>query len=132
MPKSPDFPKNRTIGEVIANIRKPHPLADTAWYKVGPSEAHGVNFTNSAHNYPGSTNPDTPVSWYMSDDGEIRIRGVLEAAVGAIFRLPVEARPEFSQTFICATEQDSTEEDAVIHFDIKFRAFEEQPDVEED
>lgn len=131
MPKSPNYPSNRTIGEVIASMRKPAPGADTAWYRIGPSEPHGINFTNSATSWVNSSLA-VPVSWYLGEDGEVKIRGTVHASHGVMFRLPPEARPEFSQTFICATETGDTDDEATIHLNIKFRAFEEEPDAVED
>lgn len=128
MPRSPDLPGSRTLPDIISGIKKPKPGVDTAWYKVGPSEAHGINFTNSATNWVNSSLA-VPISWYLAEDGEIRIRGAVESAVGVMFRLPPEARPEFSQTFICPTEAGSDETDAVIHLDIKFRSYQAPDDT---
>lgn len=104
MSRLPDLPKNRTIGDLISEIRRPKPMPDNAWYKVGPSEAHGINFTNSAVNVLDPTNPVTPLSWYLEDNGQVRIRGKVTTDAGVLFRLPQEARPEFSETFPCTIE----------------------------
>jgi hypothetical protein len=74
MPKTPDFKSNRTFNDIISEGRRPRPLPETGWNYVGPSEAHGVNFQNGWANVGASS---VPASWYLSEDGEVRLRGRL-------------------------------------------------------
>lgn len=119
MPRSPDFPRRKTISDIFQDIRKPDTGPDTAWYKVGPSEPHGINFTNSWLNVTSSTLPNC--SWYHNDDGEVRMRGrITGGAVGSVVTvLPPEIRPEYSCYFPVESETDD-------HYDlanIRFRAY---------
>lgn len=106
MAKTPGFKIARTIPEMIADARRPKIKADTAWYKVGISEFQGVGFTNSWLNVgflAGITH--APTGWYLSENGEVRLRGVVDGGLPGtvIFNLPEEVRPEYAQTFVCAT-----------------------------
>lgn len=109
MSKTPDLNVNRTIGEVIAAQRKPNIQSETGWYNVGEEWAVGepitVGFTNAWGNagiFDGITH--APVGWYLAEDGEVRLRGVIDGGVAgdSVFQLPIEVRPEYAQTFICA------------------------------
>jgi hypothetical protein len=72
MPKTPDFNQNRTLADLIAEQRRPKPLPETGWNNVGPSEDHGVDFWGAWANFATNT---VPTSWYLSEDGEVRLRG---------------------------------------------------------
>lgn len=107
MPKTPDLNVNRSIGDIIAQGRKPRLQPETGWYKVGVSEAYAVSFINSWGNagvVAGITN--APTGWYLSEDGEVRLRGKITGGVAAttVFNLPEEVRPEYAETFICAVD----------------------------
>ncbi len=67
MPKSKDLNIDANPFDVLQQIRRPKLEPETGWYKVGPSEAHGVDFQNSWGNVgvlAGITN--APASWYLS------------------------------------------------------------------
>lgn len=102
--RSPHFQRNRTVPDLIAEGRKAHREVDTTWYKVGPSEPHGVGFTNTWGNVGGAGVP--PASWYLSEDGEVRLRGkITGGSPGSVaFVLPEEVRPQYAETFIVAVD----------------------------
>lgn len=124
MTRLPDLPHKRTIADVISSMRSPTPGADTAWYKVGPSEAHGINFENYWVNATLAT--AAPAGWHLSEDGQVRLRGRVRNSGGygadetTIFTLPPELRPEFDAYFVVDTD-DPQEFSLDV---IKFRAFE--------
>lgn|SRR5574338_434057 len=100
--KSPDFKRNETLSDIISDIRKPKREVDTAFYKVGASEAYQIPFENSWGNN-GATDQDD-AQWYLDDGGETRLKGVvIGGSVGTtMFTLPEENRPKGVQTFTCA------------------------------
>lgn len=102
--KSPHFNRRRTIPDLISEGRQALRNVDTTWQKVGPSEGHGIGFTNTWGNVGGSGNP--PASWYLSDNGEVKLRGKITGGnVGSVaFVLPPEVRPQFAETFIVAVD----------------------------
>ena len=104
MAKSPHFKRTRDIPDLIAEGRQAHPQVDTSWQKVGPSEPHGIGFTNTWGNVGGSGVP--PASWYLSEGGEVRLRGKITggAVMSVAFVLPPEARPQYAETFIVAVD----------------------------
>jgi len=112
MPKTPNFRRNRTIPELISDIRKPKKEADTAWYKVGASEAYQISFQGAWANVGGSGNPDA--QWYVDETGETKVIGLVttddnEAAEGTvIFEFPEETRPRYKEVFVCAVEGGGT------------------------
>lgn len=108
MARSPDYPYKHRLDDIVGELRRDKILPETGWYKVGASDLD-VPFQNSWENagvVAGVTN--APASWYLSEDGETRLRGkVVGGAVGTVvFTLPEEVRPEFGQTFICPTDDD--------------------------
>lgn len=108
MSRSPDLDKKKTIFDLVAEQRKPPKLVDNAWYRIGVSQSHGIGFTNSWDNLGGSTS--APAGWYLSDDGEVRLRGKITggSAGTTVFILPEEVRPEFAETWICAVDGGGT------------------------
>lgn len=76
MAKVPDFKQNQTFADLIAESRRPKPLPETGWNLVGPGEDHGIDFQSGVSgtwaNFSTST---VPCSWYLSEDGEVRLRG---------------------------------------------------------
>jgi hypothetical protein len=108
MPKTPDFKQNRTIMDLISDTRKPRPMAETGWWKIGPSESYGIVFQNSWANVGGSGVPSA--SFTTSEDGWVRMRGKIDggAAATVVFNLPTEARPEYLEVFPCAVEGGGT------------------------
>jgi len=121
MPKTPDFSSNKDFIDLIKD--KPKLLPETGWNHVGPSEDHGINFLSGWGN---SSTSGVPASWYLSEDGEVRLRGkVTGGSVGStIFTLPEEVRPEYLERYIVPIEDD-------VHLEnIHFRAHqgEEFPD----
>jgi hypothetical protein len=107
MSKSRDLNIDDNPFSLIQDTRRPHLEPETGWYLVGPSEAHEVDFENSWGNVgvvAGVTN--APASWYLSEDGEVRLRGKIDGgSAGTVaFTLPEEVRPEYAETFICAVD----------------------------
>ena len=123
MARTPDFRKNKNLIDVIVDKGRPPRMAETGWYRIAAtalyeSAAAGGQyygstlavFQNSWQNSSISGAP--PASWYVSESGETRMRGkvgkggtALDASVGQVlFVLPEEARPEYAETFICATD----------------------------
>ncbi len=113
MSKTPNFRRNRTIPDLIADTRKPPKEADTAWYKVGASEAYQINFQGAWANVGGSGNPDA--QWYMNDEGETRAIGLVDGGAegSVIFTFPEENRPRYREPFVCALEGGGTANVAV-------------------
>jgi hypothetical protein len=114
MPKTPDFMQNKDFNDLIKKKRRA--LPETGWNNVGPDEDHGVDFENSWANSGPST---IPASWYLSENGEVRLRGKITGGETGttIFTLPEEVRPEFKERFIIPIEDD-------VHLEnIRFRAF---------
>jgi len=72
MAKTPDFKQNKNFPDLISELRKPNPRPETGWNAVGPGEEHGVDFQNGWNNFSSTT---VPTSWYLSEDGEVRLRG---------------------------------------------------------
>lgn len=120
MPRSPDFKRNKSIPDLIADTRKPKLLPETGWYRVAITElfeGQGVGgqyigstlnvFKNSWANVVGAT--IAPASWYLSQFGEVRFRGKITGGVEGtvVFTLPEEVRPEYAETFIVATDDGS-------------------------
>lgn len=109
--RSPHFNRNRTIPDLIAEERRVRTTEDTNWYRVGPgdaempgSEAHEVIFQGGAGNVGASG--DSPASWYLSENGEVRLRGHINVSVGTvIFTLPEEIRPQFAEKFLVAADE---------------------------
>lgn len=71
MPRTPDFNKNN-FDDLLGGWKRPRPLPETGWNNVGPSEDHGVDFQGTWSNVSDTT---VPASWYLSEDGEVRLRG---------------------------------------------------------
>lgn len=107
MTRLPDLPHRRTVADIIQEIRAPRPGPDTAWYKVGPSEAHGINFSTGWLNSTLATG--APASWHSADDGQVRLRGRVKGGDDGtvVFTLPPEARPEFDCFFVVSTEDEN-------------------------
>lgn len=108
---SRDFRIHRTIPQLIADTRKPRKLPDTAWYKVGPSEAYEIQFQNGWANVGGSGNPDA--QWHVDHSGEnaeARIKGLVDGGDEGtvIFTLPEETRPRYREVYTCAVEGGGT------------------------
>lgn len=119
MSRSPNLPVERTIGELIGSMRRPKNETDTSWYRVGPSESHGVNFTNSWLNVDTGSSPDA--SWYLNSDGEVRLRGSISGGDvdTTIFVLPEGLRPEFEEIHIVGDDENGIRLDG-----LHFRSFE--------
>ena len=109
--KSPDFKRNKTIIDLISDTRKPLLLPDTAWYKVGLSEAYEITFKNGWANVGGSGNPDA--QWQVDHSGEnaeARIKGLVDGGTEGtvIFTMPEDTRPRYREVFTCAVEGGGT------------------------
>ena len=116
-PRSPDFKRNKSIADLISDTRKPKLLPETGWYRVAITSLYEATsaggqyygstvaiFKNSWQNSGGLTN--APVSWYLSQNGEVRFRGKIDGGVAPslIFTLPEECRPQYAETFILAVD----------------------------
>ena len=106
--KSPNFRRNKSLPEMMADTRKPKLIADTAWYKVGPSQAYQIVFENGWANVGGSGNPD--VQWYVDGEGEKKLIGLVDGGDEGtvIFNLPEEVRPRYKQIYVCAVDGGGT------------------------
>lgn len=113
--RSPNFKRNKTVPELLSDTRKPKLIADTAWYKVGPSEAYEIVFQNGWQNVGGSGNPDA--QWYLDEGGETRVIGLVESddfiEGSVIFEFPEENRPRYREMYVCAVEGGGTANVAV-------------------
>ena len=111
--RSPNFKRNKTVPELLSDTRKPKLIADTAWYKIGPSEAYEIIFQNSWANVGGSGNPDA--QWYVDENGESKCVGLVEGGDEGtvIFEFPEENRPRFKQVYTCAVDGGGTANIAV-------------------
>lgn len=108
--RSPHYNRNRNIADLIAEQRRIRTSPDTNWYRVGPGDAempgeeeHDVDFLNGWENV-GDTG-DSPASWYLSHNGEVRLRGHIVGPEGTVaFILPEEVRPQFAEKFVVAAD----------------------------
>jgi hypothetical protein len=128
-PRSPDFKRNKSMMELIADTRKPKLMPETGWYRIGISElfegaGQGGLFVGSSlaifdlyaswrnvDDTPtsGSASASSPASWYLSPDGDVRLRGrvispEITGEIETLFWLPPEARPEFIERFIVTVD----------------------------
>ena len=105
MAKTPDFKYERNIGEMLAKQRKPDPLPDTGWAKVGISENWEITFEGSWSNVGGSM---APAGHYLSEDGETRSRGVIKGGSEGdiIYTLPEEHLPEYFTPHVVAVQEN--------------------------
>lgn len=99
--KSPHLKRVRLLPDLIADDRRKRPMSDTAWYNVGATEDREVAFAGTWGN---EGNPFAPASWYLSNSGEVRFRGVVSGGVEGqtIMILPEEIRPQYTQVFACS------------------------------
>lgn len=106
MSRSPDYPYQSRLDDIVGNLRRDKLLPETGWYKVGASDldAPFLNSWANAGIVAGVTN--APASWYLAEDGEVRLRGKIDGGtVGTVaFVLPEEVRPQYAETFICAVD----------------------------
>jgi len=101
MARSPGFKNTTTTSELISELRKPEILPETGWWNVGEEEPQEIPFEGTWGNYG---NDYAPTSWYLSTNGETRLRGVVDGGNegSIIFYLPEEVWPEYKQVFTCA------------------------------
>ncbi len=118
MAKSPGFKRTTLTSEIISELRKPQILPETGWWKVGEDEPNEIPFEDGWDNV-GSGNP--PASWYLSEDGEVRMRGKVTGGADNtnICTLPEEVRPEFTETFVCPVDESGN----IDLSGIKFRSY---------
>ena len=131
MSKSRDLGIDKTIFDVVGNTRAPKLEPETGWYNVGEEWAEGepitVEFLDGWENSGGN---GPPASWYLSEDGEVRLRGQVIGGDddSTIFVLPIEVRPEFEEIFVCPVDEDGNLDLS----GIKFRAFQDESVEEEE
>ena len=103
MARTPGFKITKTIPDLLAKQNKPSLLPETGWWKIGASEAQLIEFKNNWGNSANASLDFAPLRFYISEDGEVRLHGhITGGSVGSIVcTLPIEARPEFDETFIC-------------------------------
>lgn len=106
MPRSRDLNIDRDIFDTVAKNRAPHLEPETGWWNVGVEEEQEIPFEGSWGNYDGVGY--APASWYLSEDGESRLRGAVDGGNegDVIFYLPEEMWPEYKQVFTCAIVDD--------------------------
>ncbi len=121
-PRSPDFKRSKSLGELISDTstKRPQLQPETGWYRIAITElfeGQGVGgqylgstvniFENLWENSVDVNSP--PASWYLSQNGEVRFRGkITGGSIGSIICvLPQEIRPEYAETFIVATDTGS-------------------------
>ncbi len=124
MAKTPGFKITKSTSDLISDLRKPRVLPETGWWKVGASQPLGVAFEGTWDNVGGT---NAPASWYLSEDGEVRIRGKITGGADntVVCTLPEEVRPEFTETFVCPVDENGN----IDLSGIKFRSY-QQGDVE--
>ena len=103
MAKSPGFKNTKSTAELISELRKPKVLPETGWWNIGIDEPNEIPFEGDWGNYDDGDGY-APTSFYLSEDGEARLRGVVDGGdVGeTIFVLPEEMWPEYTQVFACS------------------------------
>lgn len=105
MPRTPDFKINRSIPDLISDIRRPQVPPETGWHEVGISDEfhRDIPFQNS-WNQAGGTH--APASHYLSEDGELRSRGVVTGGSinTVIYTVPEELRPEYPELYLVPLE----------------------------
>jgi hypothetical protein len=126
-PRSPDFKRNKSIVDLISDTRKPKLLPETGWYRVAITSLYEATsaggqyygstvaiFKNSWQNSGGLTN--APVSWYLSQNGEVRFRGKIAGGFPGtvVFTLPEEVRPQYAETFIVAVDGGTTTANVIV------------------
>lgn len=116
MPKSRDLNIDKTLNDVVGEIRRPKLEPETGWARAGITAGYeastpkayypGIQFENNWVN--ATTADEAPASWWVSESGEGRLRGkVRGGAIGTtVFTLPEEVRPEYVQEFICSIDDD--------------------------
>jgi len=122
MSGSPDFRIKRSIPDLIASEIKPQILPETGWYRVSITENYEGStkggqyigstlavFQNSWMNVTGAAlanATEPPASWYLSEGGEVRWRGKITGGVAGtvVCVIPEEVRPQYAETWICATD----------------------------
>ena len=119
MPKSRDLNIDKDIFDIVGQDCRPKLEPETGWWKVGEDEEYEIPFENTWDNAAGVDHP--PASWYLSVDGETRLRGKITGGSDdtVAFTLPEEVRPEFIETFVCPVDEDGN----IDLSGIKFRAF---------
>lgn len=100
MPRSPSYPFNRTIPEVLGDIRRPRALPETGWHIIGPTNDQGVDWQNS-----WSGDSIRQPAWMLGEDGWVRCKGVAippdDVVLPSImFTFPEEVRPETQEPFL--------------------------------
>jgi len=122
MPKSRDLNIDKDIFDIVGQDRRPKLEPETGWWNVGEEEPHEIPFEDAWGNYG---NDYAPASWYLSTNGETRLRGVVDGGdEGTImFYLPEEVWPEYKQVFTCAlvdelgTANVSVDVDGAVRFE---------------
>lgn len=129
MPKSPDLRRNKTLGDLVSNTRKPKLLPETGWYRLAITELFegqtaGGQYLGSTlaileNSWVGIGSTSAPPSFYLSEDGETRFRGKVSggAASGEVMTvLPEEVRPQYAQTFIVPMNDTGVVDLSLIRF----------------
>ncbi len=103
MAKTPGFKITKSTSDLISDLRKPRVLPETGWWNIGEDEPREIPFEGSWGNYDDGNNY-APASFYLSEDGESRLRGVVDGGSEGevIFILPEEMWPEYTQVFACS------------------------------
>lgn len=121
MAKTPDFKYNRTIGELLSEQRKPKTIPDTAWREIGDGSADEIVLEGTWINDGDLTTPNP--AFYLSEDGEVRLRGKVREGTDLIVVLPEECRPEFDMNFIVYVYD--TDNNGIELSEIRFRSFQQ-------
>ncbi len=123
MAKTPGFKQDRTIGDILASGRKPKLEPNTGWVNIGVSEEAEIPFEG----YWANGGDEAPVGFYLSHNGEVRLRGdasgYLDGTDLIIFVLPEEARPEFDTIFVTPVLNFGLPTGSIDLSGIRFRSF---------
>jgi hypothetical protein len=116
MSGSPDLRRPRTLSGVVGrNVLAPRKKAETGWQEVGKDYRDGASaviysapaFENSWTHGDPDEDSFSKVQFYLSDDGEVRIKGVADGGDSGtvVFTLPEGYRPPKIERFeITATD----------------------------
>ena len=116
-----EYAGDRSFIDTVNNLTKKPIMSDTGWIEVGvtnPSDPDydiSPPFLNGWASVVAGNIP--PMSFYLSHDGETRIRGMITGGVAGTvaFILPTGYRPEYTERFV--VPNDVSGETAIVQVD---------------